>query len=43
MNLMTVKQAVSVDGKVKSVDELKEMLIPVTPSATNPSPFVKFR
>ena len=35
------EQAVSVDGKVKTVDELKEMLIPVTPSATNPSPFVK--
>ncbi|WP_431028771.1 efflux RND transporter permease subunit [Lysinibacillus sp. LZ02] len=35
------KQAVSVDGKVKSVDELKELLIPVTPSATQPSPFVR--
>lgn len=35
------EQAVSVDGKVKSVDELKELLIPVTPSATNPSPFVR--
>ncbi|MGM9944488.1 MAG: efflux RND transporter permease subunit [Lysinibacillus sp.] len=35
------EQAVSVDGKVKSIDELKELLIPVTPSATNPSPFVR--
>jgi len=35
------EQAVSVDGKVKSVDELKDLLIPVTPSATNPSPFVR--
>ena len=35
------EQAVFVDGKVTSVDELKEILIPVTPSATNPSPFVK--
>ncbi|MFF5995826.1 efflux RND transporter permease subunit [Lysinibacillus sp. KU-BSD001] len=35
------KQAVSVDGKVKSVEELKELLIPVTLSATQPSPFVR--
>ncbi|WP_342514030.1 efflux RND transporter permease subunit [Sporosarcina sp. FSL K6-1522] len=35
------EQAVAVDGKFMTVDELKEMLIPVTPSATNPSPFVK--
>ncbi|MCS1390798.1 efflux RND transporter permease subunit [Lysinibacillus boronitolerans] len=35
------EQAVSVDGKVKSVEELKDLLIPVTPSATNPSPFVR--
>ncbi|MEC1179828.1 efflux RND transporter permease subunit [Metasolibacillus meyeri] len=35
------EQAVSVDGKVQSVDELKELLIPVTPSAENPSPFVR--
>jgi multidrug efflux pump subunit AcrB len=35
------EQAVSVDGKFMTVDELKNMLIPVTPSATNPSPFVK--
>jgi len=35
------EQAVSVDGKVKSVDELKDLLIPVTPSATQPSPFVR--
>ena len=35
------EQAVSVDGKVKSIDELKELLIPVTPSETNPVPFVR--
>ena len=35
------EQAVFVDGKVTSVDGLKELLIPVTPSAANPSPFVK--
>lgn len=35
------EEAVSVDGKFMTSDELKEMLIPVTPSATNPSPFVK--
>ncbi|QDQ01544.1 efflux RND transporter permease subunit [Lysinibacillus fusiformis] len=35
------EQAVSVDGKVKSIEELKELLIPVTPSATQPSPFVR--
>lgn len=35
------EQAVSVDGKFMTADELKEMLIPVTPSAQNPSPFVK--
>lgn len=35
------EQAVSVDGKLKTVDELKEMLIPVTPTEANPSPFVK--
>lgn len=35
------EEAVSVDGKFMTSDELKEMLIPVTPSATNQSPFVK--
>ena len=35
------EEALAVDGKLKTVDELKEMLIPVTPSAENPSPFVK--
>ncbi|MFJ5770480.1 efflux RND transporter permease subunit [Psychrobacillus sp. NPDC093180] len=35
------EQAVSVDGKFMTADELKEMLIPVTPTAENPSPFVK--
>lgn len=35
------EQAVSVDGKFMTADELKEMLIPVTPSETQPLPFVK--
>ena len=35
------EQAVSVDGKFMTENELKEMLIPVTPSETNPVPFVK--
>src|SRR5690606_21269705 len=35
------EQAVAVDGKFMTIDELKGMLIPVTPSETNPSPFVK--
>jgi len=35
------EQAVAVDGKFMTVNELKNMLIPVTPSAKNPSPFVK--
>lgn len=35
------EQALSVDGKVQSINELKGLLIPVTPSETNPSPFVR--
>ncbi|MFT4413272.1 efflux RND transporter permease subunit [Fredinandcohnia humi] len=35
------EQAVSVDGKFMTADELKNMLIPVTPSEQNPVPFVK--
>lgn len=35
------EQAVAVDGKFMTEKELKNMLIPVTPSASNPSPFVK--
>jgi len=35
------EQAVSVDGKFMTADELKEMLIPVTPTETNTSPFVQ--
>nr|WP_246879959.1 efflux RND transporter permease subunit [Bacillus suaedae] len=35
------EQAVSVDGKFMTAEELKEMLIPVTPTEANPSPFVK--
>src|SRR5690606_28939286 len=34
------EQAVAIDGKVMTEDELKGMLIPVTPSETNPTPFV---
>jgi len=36
------EEAVAIDGDIKSVEELKEVLIPVTPSETNPVPFVKF-
>jgi multidrug efflux pump subunit AcrB len=35
------EQAVAIDGKFMTADELKGMLIPVKPSAENPSPFVK--
>ncbi|MEH7224020.1 efflux RND transporter permease subunit [Bacillus sp. JJ1566] len=35
------EQAVAVDGKFMTAAELKEMLIPVTPSEDNPVPFVK--
>jgi multidrug efflux pump subunit AcrB len=35
------EQAVAVDGKFMTADELKEMLIPVTPSEAHPNPFVK--
>ncbi|OZI12484.1 Swarming motility protein SwrC [Bacillaceae bacterium SAS-127] len=35
------EQAVAVDGKFMTAEELQDMLIPVTPSATQPSPFVK--
>lgn len=35
------EEAVSVDGKFMTVDELKNMMIPVKPSAAHPSPFVK--
>ncbi len=35
------EQAVAIDGKFMTADELKGMLIPVTPSAANPAPFVK--
>jgi HAE1 family hydrophobic/amphiphilic exporter-1 len=35
------EQAVAIDGKFMTADELKEMLIPVTPSVDQPLPFVK--
>lgn len=35
------EQAVAIDGQFTSVEAFKEMLIPVTPSETNPSPFVR--
>jgi multidrug efflux pump subunit AcrB len=35
------EQAVAIDGKFMTIDELKEMLIPVTPTPSNSSPFVK--
>ncbi|RHW36186.1 efflux RND transporter permease subunit [Lysinibacillus yapensis] len=35
------EEAVAIDGDFKTVDQLEEMLIPVTPTAANPSPFVR--
>lgn len=35
------EQAVAVDGKFMTENELKGMLIPVTPSESNPAPFVE--
>ncbi|MCA1318655.1 efflux RND transporter permease subunit [Bacillus tianshenii] len=35
------EEAVAIDGKFMTADELKEMLIPVTPSDANQVPFVK--
>ncbi|MDQ0226373.1 Swarming motility protein SwrC [Bacillus sp. 7586-K] len=35
------EQAVAIDGKFMTADELKEMVIPVTPSETVQTPFVK--
>ncbi|MDQ0414077.1 HAE1 family hydrophobic/amphiphilic exporter-1 [Mesobacillus stamsii] len=35
------EQAVAVDGKFTTTEQLKNMLIPVTPSQANPSPFIK--
>ncbi|MBS4196275.1 efflux RND transporter permease subunit [Lederbergia citri] len=35
------EEAVAIDGKFMTANELKNMLIPVTPSETNPTPFVK--
>lgn len=37
------EEAISVDGKFTTTKELKEMLIPVEPSETNPYPFVKLK
>ncbi|QPC48089.1 efflux RND transporter permease subunit [Mangrovibacillus cuniculi] len=35
------EEAVAIDGKFMTADELQEMLIPVTPTQDSPSPFVK--
>src|SRR5690606_21569089 len=35
------EQAVRIDGKFTTAEDLKEMLIPVTPTETQPLPFVK--
>jgi hydrophobic/amphiphilic exporter-1 (mainly G- bacteria), HAE1 family len=37
------EQAVRIDGKFTTAEDLKEMLIPVTPTETQPLPFVKLR
>lgn len=34
------EEAILVDGKVTSTEELKELLIPITPTPSHPSPFV---
>lgn len=34
------EQSIVIDGKFTTVDELKNLLIPVTPTAQNPTPFV---
>ncbi|PMC33761.1 Swarming motility protein SwrC [Bacillus sp. UMB0899] len=35
------EQALAIDGDIKTVDELKKLQIPVTPSEQNPTPFIK--
>lgn len=35
------EQAIAIDGKFMTVDELKEMVIPVEPSETQPLPFIQ--
>ncbi len=35
------EQAVAIDGDITTVEQLQEMLIPITPSEQNPNPFVK--
>lgn len=37
------EQAVAIDGKIKTVEELEDLLIPITPTAENPAPFVRLR
>ncbi|GGA81217.1 efflux RND transporter permease subunit [Ornithinibacillus halotolerans] len=37
------EQAVAIDGKFMSEEDLKEMLIPVTPTETQASPFIKLK
>src|SRR5690606_13032937 len=39
--VQTCALPISVDGKFMTATELKEMIIPVTPSEKNPVPFVK--
>ncbi|WP_421383172.1 efflux RND transporter permease subunit [Bacillus salacetis] len=35
------EEALAIDGDIKTVDQLKELKIPVTPSEANPNPFVE--
>ncbi|MGM0845099.1 MAG: efflux RND transporter permease subunit [Bacillota bacterium] len=35
------EEALAIDGDIKTVDQLKELQIPVTPSEANPNPFVR--
>ncbi|SCC51778.1 AcrB/AcrD/AcrF family protein [Priestia flexa] len=37
----TGKEAVSLDGDITTIEDLKDVLIPVTPTAQNQNPFVK--
>ncbi|MGD6968319.1 efflux RND transporter permease subunit [Rossellomorea vietnamensis] len=35
------EEALAIDGDIKTIDQLKELQIPVTPSEANPNPFVR--
>lgn len=35
------EEALAIDGDIKTIDQLRELQIPVTPSESNPNPFVR--